>query len=172
MNLYKVPRSVDLNNVYNTYEDANGKPTYWTSSGIYMNPYWTLNKTFALEKRNRVIALGSAKYQLTDWLNVQGRISYDWYADRYNFGYSNNTLLFAGAGGSYSDYTGEQLERNMDVIISGNNNIGKDFAVTYNVGAGSTYNRFSQVGASTNGLFGSQPLRPFFRVEPDADYRL
>ncbi|WP_421829443.1 SusC/RagA family TonB-linked outer membrane protein [Larkinella sp.] len=152
MNLYKVPRSVDLNNVYNTYEDANGKPTYWTSSGIYMNPYWTLNKTFALEKRNRVIALGSAKYQLTDWLNVQGRISYDWYADRYNFGYSNNTLLFAGAGGSYSDYTGEQLERNMDVIISGNNNIGKDFAVTYNVGAGSTYNRFSQVGASTNGL--------------------
>ncbi|KAA9354741.1 SusC/RagA family TonB-linked outer membrane protein [Larkinella humicola] len=152
MNLYKVPRSVDLNNVYNTYEDANGKPTYWTSSGIYMNPYWTLNKTFALEKRNRVIALGSAKYQLTDWLNVQGRLSYDWYADRYNFGYANNTLLFAGAGGSYSDYTGEQLERNMDVIISGNNNVGKDFAVTYNVGAGSTYNRFSQVGASTNGL--------------------
>ena len=152
MNLYKVPRSVDLNNVYNSYEDANGKPTYWTSSGIYMNPYWTLNKTFALEKRNRVIALGSAKYQLTDWLNVQGRLSYDWYADRYNFGYSNNTLLFAGAGGSYSDYTGEQLERNMDVIISGNNAIGKDFAVTYNVGAGSTYNRFSQVGASTNGL--------------------
>lgn len=152
MNLYKVPRSVDLNNVYNTYEDANGKPTYWTSSSIYMNPYWTLNKTFASEKRNRVIALGSAKFNFTDWLNVQGRISYDWYGDRFNFGYANNTLLFAGPGGSYSDYTNEQIERNMDVILSGNNKIGKDFAITYNVGAGQTYNRFSQVGASTSGL--------------------
>ncbi|MBD2756351.1 SusC/RagA family TonB-linked outer membrane protein [Spirosoma validum] len=152
MNLYKVPRSVDLNNVYNTYEDATGKPTYWTSSGIYMNPYWTLNKTFALEKRNRVIALGSAKYDLTDWLNIQGRISYDWYTDRYNFGYANNTLLFAGTGGSYSDYVGDQIERNMDVIVSGNNKLGKNLALTYNFGAGSTYNRYSQVGASTNGL--------------------
>ncbi|WP_420148272.1 SusC/RagA family TonB-linked outer membrane protein [Spirosoma sp.] len=152
MNLYKVPRSVDLNNVYNTYEDANGKPTYWTSSSIYMNPYWTLNKTFASEKRNRMIALGSAKFNFTDWLNIQGRISYDWYGDRFNFGYANNTLLFAGPGGSYSDYTNEQVERNMDVIVSGNNKIGKDFAITYNVGAGQTYNRFSQVGASTTGL--------------------
>ena len=152
MNLYKVPRSVDLNNVYNTYQDAKGKPTYWGSSSIYMNPYWTLNKTFASEKRNRVIALGSAKYNLTDWLNIQGRISYDWYADHYNFGYAAGTLLFAGTGGSYADYTGEQLERNIDLIVSGNNNIGKDFTVTYNFGAGSTYNKFSQVGASTTGL--------------------
>ncbi|MGA0559803.1 SusC/RagA family TonB-linked outer membrane protein [Larkinella sp. VNQ87] len=152
MNLYKVPRSVDLNGKYSTFEDANGKPTYWTSSGIYMNPYWTLNRTFAQESRNRVTALGSVKYEFTDWLNIQGRLSYDWYTDRYNFGYYNNTLLFAGAGGSYSDYTGDQLERNMDVIISGNNKIGKDFAVTYNAGAGSTYNRYSQVGASTTGL--------------------
>ncbi|CAG4994384.1 TonB-dependent receptor P3 [Dyadobacter sp. CECT 9275] len=152
MNLYKVPRSVDLNNVYNTYQDENGQPTYWTSSSIYMNPYWTLNKTFASEKRNRVIVLGSARYNLTDWLNVQGRISYDWYADRYNFGYAAGTLLFAGTGGSFSDYTGEQLERNMDLILSGHNNIGNDLTVTYNFGAGSTYNRFSQVGASTTGL--------------------
>lgn len=151
MNLYKVPRSVDLNQ-YKTYEDADGMPTYWGSSGIYMNPYWTINKTFALEKRNRVTALGSVKYEITDWLNVQGRISYDWYMDRNNFGYSNNTLLFAGTGGSYTDYSSEQLERNMDVIVSGNNKIGKDIAVTYNFGAGSTYNNYSRVGGTTTGL--------------------
>ncbi|MFC5410254.1 SusC/RagA family TonB-linked outer membrane protein [Larkinella bovis] len=151
MNLYKVPRSVDLNGQYSTFEDATGKPTYWTSSGIYMNPYWTLNRTFAKENRNRVTALGSARYEITDWLNVQGRLSYDWYVDRYNFGYYNNTLLFAGPGGSYQDYAGDQLERNMDVILSGNNRLSKDFAITYNAGAGATYNRYSQVGASSNG---------------------
>lgn len=152
MNLYKVPRSVDLNGQYSTFEDAAGKPTYWTSSGIYMNPYWTINRTFANEQRNRVTALGSAKYEITDWLNVQGRISYDWYTDRNSQAYSNNTLLFAGAGGSYQESTLDQLERNMDVIISGNNKLSNDFGITYNVGAGQTYNRFSQVGASTNGL--------------------
>ncbi|RAK02801.1 TonB-linked SusC/RagA family outer membrane protein [Larkinella arboricola] len=152
MNLYKVPRSVDLNGKYNTFEDANGNPTYWTSSGIYMNPYWTLNRTFANETRNRVTALGSAKYDITDWLNIQGRISYDWYTDRNSQSYANNTLLFAGRGGSYQEFTLDQLERNMDVIISGNNKLSNDFAITYNAGAGQTYNRFSQVGASTNGL--------------------
>lgn len=151
MNLYKIPRSVDLNK-YKTFEDAAGKPTYWASSGIYMNPYWTINRTFESEKRNRVISLGSVKYELTDWLNVQGRISYDWYADRVNRGFYNNTLLFAGSGGSYQDWTAETTERNMDVIVSGNNKLGKDLNLTYNFGAGQTYQKYSQVGGTTTGL--------------------
>lgn len=179
MNLYKVPRSVDLNE-YKKFEDENGKPTYWGSSaGIYMNPYWTINRTFETEKRNRVIALGSAKYQITDWLNIQGRISYDWYADRFNRGFANNTLLFAGNGGSYYDWNNEQLERNMDVILSGNNNIGKDFAITYNFGAGSTYQKYSQVGAGSFTLsipnrydlaFGSSLVRMTDYTEKELQY--
>ncbi|GGC00236.1 SusC/RagA family TonB-linked outer membrane protein [Dyadobacter sediminis] len=151
MNLYKVPRNVDLN-TYKNYEDANGEPTYWTTSSIYMNPYWTLNKTRDSEKRNRTIVLGSAKYNLTDWLNVQGRISFDRYDDRVTRSWANRTLLFAGPGGSYQDYSVAIVERNMDVIVSGNNNVGSNFALTYNFGAGQTYKRYSQVGANANGL--------------------
>lgn len=151
MNLYKVPRSVDLN-TYKDYEDDEGEPTYWTSSSIYMNPYWTINKTSDNEKRNRTTALGSAKYNLTDWLNIQGRISYDRYDDRINRSWSNRTLLFAGPGGSYQDFSVAILEKNLDVIISGNNNIGKNIALTYNFGAGQTYKRYSQVGGNANGL--------------------
>jgi len=151
MNVYKVPRSVDLDK-YKEYENANGEPTYWTSSSIYMNPYWTMNKTSDLEKRNRTTVLGSAKYQLTDWLNVQGRISLDRYDDRVSRSWSNRTLLFAGPGGSFEDYTVAISERNLDVIFSGNNNIGKDLALTYNFGAGQTYKRYSQNGAFANGL--------------------
>ncbi|WP_031525775.1 SusC/RagA family TonB-linked outer membrane protein [Dyadobacter crusticola] len=151
MNVYKVPRSVDLN-TYKNYEDENGNPTYWTTSSIYMNPYWTINKTPNTEKRNRTIILGSAKYELTDWLNVQGRISFDRYDDRISRSWANRTLLFAGTGGSYEDFTNNISEKNLDVIVSGNHNIGKDFALTYNFGAGQTYKRFSQVGGFANGL--------------------
>ncbi|MCF2492169.1 SusC/RagA family TonB-linked outer membrane protein [Dyadobacter chenhuakuii] len=151
MNVYKVPRSVDLD-TYKTYENEAGEPVYWTSSSIYMNPYWTMNKTSDDEKRNRITALGSAKYNLTDWLNVQGRISYDRYDDRVNRSWANRTLLFAGPGGSYQDFSVAILEKNLDVIVSGNNKIGENFALTYNFGAGQTYKRYSQVGANANGL--------------------
>lgn len=151
MNLLKTPRSVDLNE-YKRFEDENGFPTYWTSSGIYMNPYWTINRTFDSEKRNRSIILGSAKYDLTDWLNIQGRISYDTYSDEYRRGYSNRTLLYAAAGGNFEHFVGTRLERNMDLILSGNNKINENFSVSYNFGAGSTYNKSTEVGGLATGL--------------------
>lgn len=151
MNLLKTPRSVNLDD-YKVFETETGHPTYWTASGIYMNPYWTINRTFDREKRNRSIILGSAKYEITDWLNIQGRISFDSYTDAYERGYSNNTLLYAAAGGNYENFVGERLERNMDVILSGNNNLGKDFSLTYNIGAGNTYNKYTEVGGLATGL--------------------
>lgn len=151
MNLLKTPRSVNLDD-YKVYKTEAGQPTYWTASGIYMNPYWTLNKTFDKEKRDRAIILGSAKYLITDWLNIQGRISYDTYSDAYERGYSNRTLLYAAAGGNYENFVGQRLERNMDLIISGNNNLGKDFGLTYNVGAGQTYNKYVETGGLATGL--------------------
>ncbi|MCE6990204.1 SusC/RagA family TonB-linked outer membrane protein [Dyadobacter sp. CY323] len=151
MNLLKTPRSVNLDD-YKNFETENGTPRYWTSSGIYMNPYWTLNRTFGTEKRDRSIILGSAKYELASWLNVQGRVSYDTYVDEYERGYANNTLLYAAAGGNYENFDGKTLERNMDLIFSGNHKIGGNFGLTYNFGAGSTYNKYSEVGGTATGL--------------------
>lgn len=152
MNLYKTPTSIDLHGQYRRFEDGNGNPTYWGNSGIYMNPYWTINRMYSNENRNRVIALGSAKYELTDWLNIQARISYDWYADKNDFSVSDKTLYYAGNGGSYSIYSSQQLERNLDVIISGNNKINEDFSITYNAGAGNTFTKYQLNGASSAGL--------------------
>lgn len=151
MNLYKIPRSVDLAR-YEQFEDEQGNPTYWTTSSIYMNPYWTINRTTETEKRNRVIALGSARYNFTDWLNIQGRISFDRFDDKINRRFWNKTLLFAQEGGSLFEITNETLERNLDVILSGNNKIGETLALTYNVGAGQTYQKFTQIGSNARGL--------------------
>ncbi|WP_345026733.1 SusC/RagA family TonB-linked outer membrane protein [Ravibacter arvi] len=152
MNLLKTPRNVDLN-MYKRFEDNDGFPTYWTSSGIYMNPYWTLNRTFDYETRNRATILGSAKYKITDWLDVQGRVSFDTFDDLMERGFSNRTVVHVtAAGGTYQNYVASTLERNMDLIISGNNNLGKDFALTYNLGAGQTYNKYQETGGLATGL--------------------
>jgi TonB-linked SusC/RagA family outer membrane protein len=152
MNLLKTPRNVDLNQ-YKTFEDENGFPTYWTSSGIYMNPYWTLNRTFDYEKRNRSTILGSAKYKITDWLNIQGRVSFDTFDDLMERGFSNRTVVHVtAAGGTYQNFVASTLERNLDLILSGNNNFGKDFALTYNFGAGQTYNKYQETGGLATGL--------------------
>ncbi len=152
MNLLKTPRNVDLNQ-YKTFENAEGFPTYWTSSGIYMNPYWTINRTFDNETRNRSTILGSAKYKITDWLNVQGRISFDSFDDLMDRGFSNRTVVHVtAAGGTYQNYVASTLERNMDLILSGANSLGKDFALTYNFGAGQTFNKYQETGGLATGL--------------------
>jgi len=152
MNLLKTPRNVDLNK-YKTFENEAGFPTYWTSSGIYMNPYWTINRTFDNETRNRATILGSAKYKITDWLNVQGRISFDTFDDMMERGFSDRTVVHVtSAGGTYQNFVASTLERNMDLIFSGNNNLGKDFALSYNFGAGQTYNKYQEVGGLATGL--------------------
>ncbi len=151
MNIYKIPRSIDLESI-KTYETPAGVPTYWTSSSIYMNPYWTINRTINSEKRNRITLLGQANYKLADWLTLTGRISVDKYFDRNLRSFYNRTLLFAGNGGTFSAFDTENLEQNIDLFAQGNNQITKDIKVNYTVG-GQFSKRFNQtIGATANGL--------------------
>lgn len=151
INAYKVPRSVDLEQ-YRNYADADGNPTYWTTSSIYMNPYWTLNQTANREVRNRVLLLGSARYELTSWLSLMGRVAYDRYDDASTFQYADRTLLFAQAGGSYQVGNSRNIERNLDVLLQGNNNVGANFKVNYNLGAAVNDRSNVYTGTNANGL--------------------
>ena len=151
MNVIKIPRSVDIESA-KTFEDENGVPQYWTSSSIYMNPFWSINRIKTEEKRNRLTALGSVSYKLTDWLSLMGRVNIDKYVDRNLRSFYNRTLLFAGNGGTFSAFDSDVMERNLDLLLSGKNNITKDFSVSYNIG-GALNNRKNQtIGATANGL--------------------
>ena len=139
-NVYRLPRSVHTADakVYESVAvDGTETPTYWASSDpVYMNPYWTVNNTHHNENRARFIGLLSLKYKLTDWLNIQGRMSSDGYNDFITQVYANNTVNYArNAGGYYSEENDYVYERNFDVLLNGNNNITKDLKVTYNLGS-------------------------------------
>lgn len=150
-NVYKMPRSVS-NESIQTYQDADGNPTYWTTSSIYMNPYWTLNKVLNTEDRNRVIALGMAKYQLTSWLNVTGRVSLDRYTDKLVRSFADKTLLFAQAGGSYQEGYYNGFERNLEAFLNGDNKMGSALRLTYTLGTSVSRREFSTTFTNANGL--------------------
>ena len=139
-NLYRIPRSVNLEDTKHYMDvDVTGiqTPTYWTSKDpVYMNPYWTINNTHRDEFRNRVTGLASLKYRLTNWLSIQGRVSNDSYNDFNTQKYANNTVNYSRkAGGYYAEGTDYISERNVDVLITGNNKISKGFKLNYNIGA-------------------------------------
>ncbi|MCF0042081.1 SusC/RagA family TonB-linked outer membrane protein [Dyadobacter fanqingshengii] len=46
------------------------------------NPYWTAYQFIKSDQKNRIITSGQLKYQLTDWLFIQGRVGMDKYSRR------------------------------------------------------------------------------------------
>jgi TonB-linked SusC/RagA family outer membrane protein len=157
IDLYKVPRSVSSDQLkdYESISPDNGQPMpkYWLpSSSIYMNPYWMANRTSYNEIRNRVMLLGSAKYEITPWLSIQGRYTLDRYNDKSDNRYYNGTLLFASQGGTLTTGFRNVTERNADVLLSGTNDISTDLKITYNIGASDLVRKSDFTSTTANGL--------------------
>ena len=150
-NVYKIPRSVDLGN-FETFEDENGTPTYWTTSSIYMNPFWTLNRTLNNDRRDRRIFLGSLTYELTDRISITGRANLDRSNDRLDFSFYDQTLLFAGPGGSFQEGTGYFQENNFDLFVNGYQDLGDDLRVDFLVGTAANRRESKYTFINANGL--------------------
>lgn len=151
MNLYKTPRSIRIQDMQN-YESASGAPNYWTSSSIYMNPYWTINRTSADEERTRTTGLISATYQINDDMKVLARVSLDQYTDRGENTFYNNTLLFAQAGGSFQKYFRQVQERNAELLLIGNKKINSSLKLSYTFGVADLARKSDFTQTSANGL--------------------
>lgn len=60
--------------------ELGGNTQYWPlgDMGLGMqNPYWTINRNMYNRKKKRLIGGVGAKFDLTSWLNVSGRVHYD-----------------------------------------------------------------------------------------------
>ncbi len=150
-NVYKVPRSVNLDD-YKKIESEDGSPNYWTTSSIYTNPYWQLERYLNTDKRDRNIFLAALNYSLTDKIKLTGRASLDKSNDQETYKIHNKTLLFAGPGGSYTEGSGSNSENNFDLFLNGYENINDNLRVDFTLGSAlnKRENRFISVNA--NGL--------------------
>ena len=110
------------------------------------NPYWTLAEQFQNIRRDRIFGNISVKYNLTDWLYVQGRIGQDfWSRDQEfnNFPTGHASLAAAPAGfvnGSFTQEARRFRETNADILIAATKTFG-DFGVDLNVGGNQMYRR-------------------------------
>jgi TonB-linked SusC/RagA family outer membrane protein len=140
--LFQVPRNIRTDNMQNFESfDANGKrvQNYWRpGSAVLNNPYWNMNRRLLGEKRNRVTAFGLAKYEITDWLNAQLRISIDRYTDRLDQSEYAGSYIYRSAGsentGMYGLGSNYVNERNIDFLLSGSQKLSEAFKINYNAG--------------------------------------
>jgi TonB-linked SusC/RagA family outer membrane protein len=110
------------------------------------NPYFTLSEQFQRIRRDRMFGNISVKYNLTDWLSVQGRVGQDfWSRDQEfnNFATGTASLAAAPAGfvnGSFTQEARRFRETNADILIAATKTFG-DFGVDLNVGGNQMYRR-------------------------------
>lgn len=155
---YIMPRDMSEQELkeYETINPNNGQPVrkYWTTSSIYDNPYWSTNRTSVNEERNRVTLLGSAKYQLLDWLSILGRVSYDRYDDKTDGSFYDGTVSLGDvkAGGKYYETNSQYWERNFDLLLSGENTITEYISLNYNLGTSFLKRKYATVTNMANGL--------------------
>lgn len=157
---------IDIYNVARNYTTADLKkseqlsnvgvpvPTNFPStlSSIYQNPYWLINRTSINETRDRIIGFISAKYKITDWLSLSGKVNIDRLTDKGDNKVSEGTILWSTSGGNYSINNLTSTQKWFDVMLDGNNNITKDLKINYRVGGIFQDSRTESNSASAGGL--------------------
>ncbi len=83
--IYTLANSIDVRWLENTYMDANGNEQPLSRFTNRNNPYWVALKRFENVKRDRLFGNMTVRYELLDWLYIQGRVGQDYYTRPYNY---------------------------------------------------------------------------------------
>lgn len=154
LNIYKIPRSVLLSDVRNYKTTDNlgiETPNYWFSSSLFGNPYWNVYATQRDERRDRVMGLVSARYQISSWLDLLGRVSLDLINDKSTSTTNNNTVN-TPPGGAFSYGSATSTGTTYDLILTGKNDLTRDLKINYNLGGVLQDNQVDASSTSANGL--------------------
>lgn len=140
--VYLFPAGDDFNKV-RAFERYNSSRNLMTQSWIYgdnglmmQNPYWVSQRDIFQNKKERYMTTVALKYNLKDWINLQGRVKMDKNNEKAEkkFAASTNTL-FASEKGYYSLSTVNNRQVYADALANINKNFGTDYLLTANVGA-------------------------------------
>ncbi|SHM73374.1 TonB-linked outer membrane protein, SusC/RagA family [Cyclobacterium lianum] len=134
--------------------DANGNEYVFSRFRNRTNPYWATFEKFDNIRKDRVFGNITARYNLTDWLFVQGRIGQDFYArdQEYNFPTGTASLPNAPEGfvnGEYVQDNRRFREVNADFLIGANHTFG-DFAASLTLGGNQMYRRMDRNNVLVN----------------------
>ncbi|GAB3941703.1 TonB-dependent receptor [Spirosoma harenae] len=123
----------------------NGDEFVFSRFLVRNNPYYSMNYHFENILRDRIFGNLALRYQLTDWLYIQGRIAQDYYIRNQDYNIPNGYAPIAKAptgyvNGSYTQDVRQNTERNLDFIIGANKTFGK-IGVDVTLGGNARYAR-------------------------------
>ncbi|WP_248282140.1 SusC/RagA family TonB-linked outer membrane protein [Mucilaginibacter robiniae] len=106
------------------------------TNGLYFNnPYFLTEYHQNSTDRNRLTGAATLKYNILDWLYVQGQVSRDGYILDYRKVTPTGTAY--APGGELSEYERNYHELNGNFLIGMNKKITEDFSITANLGGNS-----------------------------------
>lgn len=164
----RLPLSTPLSAYKNSAIDPVTGTEYQTSGfqGTALNPYYAIQAGQSwINKRDRILGTATLRYDITDWLYLQGRYNYDYSVDYTEtktpggIGTSVATNADGTYKGSFNTSEGKGTDVNADFLLGGSKEFGM-FSVDANFG-GNTWrseNRGLSVGSS------NFILRDFFSV--------
>ncbi len=142
-------RQVDMNELEKNWEEEDyfGNPYNWNHS-YHNNPYWTVNKNTTSRQRDRVFGNVNLTYQLTDWLDVMGRLGHDYYNEYRKHREAHKSLDYPN--GMFWERNLFEKETNLDLLFNINKSLlksssGQDFSediLTFNSTLGANYRRY------------------------------
>ena len=149
--LYLFPRSENFNDVrmYERYNSAlDIMEQYWPYGSVtegLQNPYWVQNREMRENEKVRYMMNASLKYDITDWLNIAGRVKIDNYENRNTYKmFATTDRLFSGENGNYRDAQSTMRSTYGDVIATISKNI-DDWSLNINVGASINDNQYEMI---------------------------
>lgn len=132
--------------------DANGDEFVYSRFLPRTNPYFSAYEHFENINRDRVFGNIALRYQVTDWLYIQGRAAQDFYSRAQDYNIPNGYAAIAAAPvgyvkGSYWQESRRFRERNYDILIGANRDFG-NFGVDITAGGNQMFRRMEYVNVA------------------------
>ncbi len=141
--------------IFQRTRDDTGAPIFWSNNPFTLSPYWGPNEQLNADEKTRTLGYVSARYEILDWLSLQGRAAIDDTVHDF-LGVSAVGTQFAPEGSIFRQNY-RIKERNFDFILSATPNILGEFDFEVNLGATRTDRSNSRSEAS-----GSRFINPGF----------
>ena len=136
------------------YQNPDGSHRTWNRNSVtdpsphyWDNPFWERYKNVQDDQRDRVFGNLTMNYKINDNLSFMGRALTDFYIDR-----RQERIAVGGVReSSYSEYTRQLQETNLDAYLNFNKEINSDLNVVGFVGVNKRIRDYKRLGAYTLG---------------------
>ena len=130
--LNTMPSNIDVDWLRQNVRDENGSPVQAFASPFTLNPFWGPFENINNDNRERLIGYATLRYNFTDWLTLQGRVSLDQYTQRIDnleeIGTAHNV------NGAVTNDIRQVKTENYDLFLLGTKSFNKRFSLDYTIG--------------------------------------